>query len=903
MPVTDLLSGVTRSMRSFFADPAPGEHYTPTPIEAPSAAMQYNRFSELLPYAVYLEDDKLFGLSYPEQTEEALAFDKPERINALGFAIEMVPQTGASEDMANLYQTLFEHLPAGAGVTWSLFGSPMIDTHLRRFVETRIDPARVSDQAAREVAQLHRDLAERQATFYAGGTVDSLVPNQPFLLRDMRLVMTIVIPIDDVTDLRRREHIVAIRETFATTFRTYYQFKKIWDADDLINWCALVLNPQLTFGEREAPVLTYDSGRKLRDQIIAPDTVMRVTAEGLRYGLPQHGNEIVMQSLSVRSYPKQCVLQDMSDVIGDSIQSALNYSSPFLVTLGIVVQDFNAQRNVTQMTAARATQKFESPMARFMPELKDIKYDWDIAQRSFDEGVGTAKIYHQVLVFSPPKTAKQAVQAAQAVWRSKRFEIATDTYVQLQGLLASLPLTLTPALQRDIKIAQRLSTKTIVNAVNMAPLIGEWHGVGLPIIPMWGRRGQAMCLDLYGNTAGNYNVAVAGTSGSGKSVLLNLIALSYLGVGGRCWIIDIGRSFEKLCRLLGGQYIEFTADSILCINPFQLVRNINEDIEMLAPLFAQMCSPSKRLSDFEMRNLSMHIQSVWYEHGTRATVDHVAQSLVHNCELGGPNPLQDDPEWRERIRAMSHDERRNYCDPRIRDLGVQLFPFTSAGQYGRYFCGNTNVDLSNDFIVLELEELAMKPDLRAVMMFLLMYKITEEMYLSRDRKKICIIDEAWQLLSGDGAEFVENGYRRARKYEGSFMTGTQSFADYGRSPSAEAALNCSDWVFMMRQKKESILALEKSGKIHLDEHMKQMLFSLKKIDNAYSEVLIHGGQMGYGVGRIVLDPFSLLVSSSHPADFQAVQRYRQAGYSVSDAVTAVLADRGVPGYARPEVAA
>ena len=54
-------------------------------------------------------------------------------------------------------------------------------------------------------------------------------------------------------------------------------------------------------------------------------------------------------------------------------------------------------------------------------------------------------------------------------------------------------------------------------------------------------------------------------------MLLNSIALSYLGIGGRVWIIDIGRSFEKLCQTVGGQYLEFTPESDIRLNPFSMV--------------------------------------------------------------------------------------------------------------------------------------------------------------------------------------------------------------------------------------------------------------------------------------------------------------------------------------------
>jgi conjugal transfer ATP-binding protein TraC len=232
-------------------------------------------------------------------------------------------------------------------------------------------------------------------------------------------------------------------------------------------------------------------------------------------------------------------------------------------------------------------------------------------------------------------------------------------------------------------------------------------------------------------------------------------------------------------------------------------------------------------------------------------------------------------------------------DRRLKDLAAMLHPYTRDGAYGKYFHAESTIDFSADLIVLELEELKSKKDLQTVVLLIVMYRITREMYFSRDRKKIVIIDEAWDLLSGGAtAEFIEAGYRRARKYRGAFMSATQGVDDYYRNPAAKAALDNSDWMFLLRQKPESIEMMDKLGQLTMDDAMKRLLLSLRTEHGAYSEVFIHS-PAGNGIGRLIVDPYSLLLFSSRAEDFNAINAKRAAGMDVSEAIDAVLRDRGL----------
>ena len=66
---------------------------------------------------------------------------------------------------------------------------------------------------------------------------------------------------------------------------------------------------------------------------------------------------------------------------------------------------------------------------------------------------------------------------------------------------------------------------------------------------------------------------------------------------------------------------------------------------------------------------------------------------------------------------------------------------------------------------------------------MIIWHIEREMYLGgRERRKLAIIDEAWDLLGGGfSGEFIAHGYRRARKYNGAFVSVTQSLLDFYRA--------------------------------------------------------------------------------------------------------------------------
>jgi len=468
-----------------------------------------------------------------------------------------------------------------------------------------------------------------------------------------------------------------------------------------------------------------------------------------------------------------------------------------------------------------------------------------------------------------------AEQQARAIFRTKAFDLANDVYMQPQAMFSMLPMTLSRDMFADLKITKRISTKTGDNAAHMAPILGEWVGTKTPTFLLFGRRGQVMYLDLFDNDKGNFNAAVAGSSGTGKSVLLNDLSMAHHAAGAKVRIIDVGHSYEKTCKIVGGQYIEFKPEEQIIVNPFPMVSNIEEEIELLRPLLLQMAFPKQRPSDFEAQKMGKAILDTYAEYGSRTTVTKVA----------------------ERLKSMARTEhgQEGGFDQRVYDLGDMLSRYTAGGEYARYFDGEPNVDFRKEYVVLELEDLNKKKDLQAVILLIMIFFIQQDLFLgSREQKKIIMIDEAWDLIGSGGttAEFIEKAYRRARKHGGSIICASQSVNDFYMADGKSPILDNADWLFLLRQKPEALEQLNKSGRIAMNDGLRRMLATVKTEQGKYSEVFIHSAA-GTGIGRLLLDPFSLLCYSTKAEDYEAFRRYADQGMNTSDAINKVLADRGV----------
>ena len=836
--LTDVKQIVTHEIRRWFQEEPPAAVYAagglPPSIRRLRALADSYRLATLLPYERFDPETHLF-------------FNE----DSVGFMLEATPAVGLGENQLKVLSGLFtQGLKPGTSVQILLYASPDILPLLEHWAAAR--------QGDSGEGTVFRFLAGKRVDYLRRGNWRSLLSDQPMLVRDFRLFITVVRPLSRGAGSRtENDWLARTREAIRGILSSAGLPSRLVDADTFINLLDTILNPAR---DRRAP-LHWEDDRLLKEQVVDGDTLLLVGRDGLGLG---HGDHVVeVRPYSVRQYPQSWAGWGMSDLIGDLFSNTLRLPCPFLYTLTVHMPDQVSAAHGAKMKAARATQMADSAMGRFLPAWRERKQDWDFVTRLVEDGHKLLQAHSQLVLFAPQDEGDYAEQRLNALFESRGWTLQKDRFTALHAFLSGLPLMPGPGFVEEMRILGRLRTFLTWSCINTAPVIAEWKGTGTPLLMLLGRRGQIMHIDPFDNKKGNFNVAVAAASGAGKSFFTQEMVSSLLGTGGRVWVIDSGRSYERLCRLVGGTYLEFSEGTRINLNPFTGIRDIAEETPMLKAVLAQMAAPKDGLNSLQMAFLEEAIKATWDAHHNQATISEVADCLLGNEEESA------------------------------RRVGRMLYPYTRDGSYGRYFEGVSNIDLDNPFVVLELGELDARPDLQTVVLLLLMMRITEAMYLGdRNQRKLCIIDEAWRLMGqGNAGQFIEQGYRTARKFGGAFMTITQGIDDYFKSGTSKAALDNADWVFLLRQKPESIKAAENSDRIMMDEALRRLLTSVDTQQGKYSEIAVMGPG-GTTVGRLVVDPFAEKLYSTRAEEYAAIEAMQHQGLSLVAAIERLVETRG-----------
>ena len=796
--------------------------------------------ADLLSYRLYDEEHKIY-----------------ENKSSWGFIIEVIPLQGANDAIQKEISSLFREIgDEGSSIQCLAWADYRID----RFLDIWSRPRQEKGGIFKEVANKKLEFFKKES-----GEVPPRIFR--FLLsysEPKKEGQSLPLTLKKILDKKAKA-----LSTFNRLSNANSNSKRAYEVEplQLIEFVSGIVNLEKKPLTRTRKKWNKDTW--LSKQIGNPGTSIEVCKDGLMF----HGEEDkrLFKTYEVMDYPEQWILGLMGELIGDFFNKSYRIHSPFYIHYGI---HFPSQSKVETKFRSKAKivdhqVKFPA-LIRMLPNMPREHEEHLLVNKQLLEGEKFVETRLSCGLWADPLQGIESEATLIALFQKYGFKLKENHFVHLPDFLSCLPMAWGEDTNyiKNLKRIRCFRTTMTSETGSLVPILGEWWGNSSKGMIMMGRRGQISSWDPF-ITDGNLNTVVVGPSGSGKSVFMQDLLLSHLGQGDRVFILDLGRSFEKLCHLLKGQYLEFSTSSRLNLNPFSFIKtdgdleNVDMGLQMVVSIMATMAMPSHKIDKERTDILSLVVKKAWDLKGKEASVDTVIDLL-------------------ETVKFQSE-----LMIGATESLGEGLKKFSKNGAYANYFYGSQSIDFCHDLVVIETEELKNLPDLQAVVLQIFIMTISNEIFMGgRERRCLICIDEAWDLLKSPQMEgFIESLARRLRKYNGALVVGTQSLKDFERSYGAKAAFNNSNWLCILGKDNDSINTIKKENLIPLDEFKEFALSSLRMEEGKYSEVFIYNKSDGaYFINQLRLDPYCAMLYSTKADEYQAVQELQKHGLQIEQAI-------------------
>ena len=344
------------------------------------------------------------------------------------------------------------------------------------------------------------------------------------------------------------------------------------------------------------------------------------------------------------------------------------------------------------------------------------------------------------------------------------------------------------------------------------------------------RHNNSLCIvDLFNTRLNkNANLTLLGTSGAGKTFTMQLMALRMRMRGIQCYILAPikGHEFKRACNAIGGEFIKISPGSKQCINVMEIRQTQTPEMELIDEIdyndtdsmlarkiqqlmiFFSLLIPD--MTNEEEQMLDEALIKTYADFG----ITHNNDTLYEDAHAGKMKPM-----------PILGDLHKHLLDnpmtARIAAI-VSRFVNGSAQSFNR----QTNVDLSNKYVVLDISEL--KGKLLPVGMMIALDFVWDNIKADRTKRKAVFIDEIWQLIGASSnkqaAEFCLEVFKIIRGFGGGAIAATQDLSDffgledgkYGR-----AIINNS--------KNKIILNLEPDEAKHVQETLKLTQMEIRSI--------------------------------------------------------------------------
>ncbi len=792
----------------------------------------------------------------------------------IGLFYECIPALFLSDQAVKSLSSIFQlNYPKGTVIQFIFLADPFIDHYLYQFIESKFHAPHFLKKGYFRFAKFYKNINKNIKKILA------------FPARDYRVFISIKIP---VTKELTEQNLIETRTAIEEILKSVKLYPERVDVYNFLFLMRYLLN-YIDFDkeidkidnsqeeeefqqilERAKLYYTYIKTRPLNRQIIFADTEISASGDCIKIGKRRY------RCLTYNLMPEKIdsffgnFISGHYDFVDGVSGDMKQVSTPFFIVFNVFCDSINFD---IQTKANLILQ--QQPLGTYFVTLREKTDEYLWAIKEIGNGGKFMRGFLTFWVYGDDEDeVRSSLYKYIRILEDLGGKAQEEKIVTVPLFVYSLPFG-GVADKKNFLLLDRDFVMDSETASACAPVQGDFMGTGEPVLLFLGRKGQVIGIDLFSQRSSSYNFFVCAPTGKGKSFFINYLVTNYYGAGSKIRLVDIGGSYKKLAKMFNGKYLEFSPESNISLNPFQNIYDPEYDVPVVVEVIKGMCGAvtgelPREVSEETAHNIVyMSVLEIlkWAEAEgidfKELTVDHVYE-VISNFLKYFPDA--------EKICVKDH------CvvdfDKIAAHLAFNLYKFTSAGPYGRWFAGGEPFDISkDDFVVLELEHLKQFPDLFKVVTLSVLNLVTADLYLSdRTRSTLIVMDEAWQFLQDNPVfeKVIEEGYRRARKYRGSFGIVTQDILDFeGFGRVGKVILANSAFKFFLEGVR---LDLAKAKNLFVvEDFIIQLAKSIRYNVPKYSELLVITDNFGSGVVRLIVDPYSYFIYTSNPKEVAEIE--------------------------------
>lgn len=563
--------------------------------------------------------------------------------------------------------------------------------------------------------------------------------------------------------------------------------------------------------------------------VLAPPA-MKIDSNYIQIG------ERFARTLFVSTYPRYLNANWLSPIINlDEVFDISIYIHPKDTTIVL-----KTLRDQLARLEAQAIEESEQGKVR-NPQLETAINDIEALRDSLQQG--TEKFFSVGLYITiygaSTKELDELEGKLKGILEAQLIYLKPSTFQMMEGFASTLPLNLDKiAVHTSLDTAPISSTFPFIS-FDLTTDRGILYGINA-------HNNSLVLFDRY--ELENSNMVVFGKSGGGKSFSVKLNILRELMYGAQVFVIDPENEYKFLAQTLGGSFVRISVASENTVNPFDLP--LPAKGEGFGETFRNHVLSLTGLFRLMFGNLTPTEEAIL----DNATIQTYAVKDIY--------PDQD---YSEKEPPLLSDLQNILASTEGADsLAIRLQKYTQ-GTFSGFLNKPTTISINKELTVFSIRD--MEDELRPIAMYVVLNYIWSRVRKEL-RKRLMIVDEAWTLMKHEeGANFMLNVAKRARKYYMGLTTISQDVGDLLNSPYGKPIITNSSIQLLLKQSPATIDLVQKT--FNLTESEKNLL-----LETTVGTGLFFAGQ-NHIVMRIVASYTEDQLITSDPRQLLEIQEAKK----------------------------